>query len=93
MFVSLCQVDLMLPDSSSLKEKRMCLSKIKQRLRNKFNVSVAEVDQNELWQRSTIGIALIANKRGFAEQQIQKVVDFIETQDYVTVLDIQNELL
>ena len=93
MFVGLCQVDLMLPDSSSLKDKRMALSKIKQRLRNKFNVSVAEVDNNDLWQRSTLGIALVANKRGFVEQQIQKITEFIETQDYITVLDIQNELL
>ena len=93
MFVGLCQVDLMLPDSSSLKDKRMALSKIKQHLRNKFNVSVAEVDNNDLWQRSTLGIALVANKRGFVEQQIQKITEFIETQDYITVLDIQNELL
>lgn len=93
MFVSLCQVELMLLKSNSLKEKRMVLSKIKQRLKNKFNISVAEVDHNELWQRSTLGIALVANKRSFAEQQVQKIVNFIETQDYVTVLDMQNELL
>lgn len=93
MFVSLCQIELMLPDSNSLKDKRMALSKIKQRLRNKFNISIAEVDHNELWQRSTLGIALVANKRGFVEQQVQKILNFIDTQDYVTVLDIQNELL
>jgi len=93
MLVSLCQVDLLIPDSNSLKSKRMVVSKIKQRLRNKFNVSVAEVDHNELWQRVTLGIASVANKRRFIDQQVQSIMNFIDEQDYIQVLDHKTEVL
>ncbi len=93
MFVSLCQVDLLIPDSNSLKSKRMVVSKIKQRLRNKFNVSVAEVDHNELWQRVTLGIASVANKRRFIDQQLQSIMNFIDDQDYIEILDHKTEIL
>jgi len=62
MIVGLLTLDLHFPESNSLKDKRWVLRSIKDRIRNKFNVSVAEVGANELWQRSVIGIACVANE-------------------------------
>ena len=55
--VLVSEVQLFLPESHSLKHKRAVLSSLKERLHNRFNVSVAEVDHNDLWQRSTLALA------------------------------------
>ena len=62
MIVGLLTLDLHFPESNSLKDKRWVLRSIKDRMKNKFNVSVAEVGANDLWQRSVIGIACVANE-------------------------------
>ena len=62
MVVGVCQVSLHLPEGQSLKAKRQVLSSLKTRLCNKFNVSVAEIGDQDLWQRSFLGIACIANE-------------------------------
>ncbi|HEC82890.1 MAG TPA: DUF503 domain-containing protein, partial [Firmicutes bacterium] len=53
MVVCTCLVSLHIPDSGSLKAKRLVIRRLKDRIRNKFNVSVAEVDDFDLWQRAT----------------------------------------
>ena len=61
MIVGLLTLDLHIPESNSLKAKRTVIKSLIDRIRNKFNVSVSEVDANNLWQRSVIGISLVAN--------------------------------
>jgi len=56
MNIGVCKVKLRLPENLSLKGKRRVLKSITARVRNKFNVSVAEIDDNDLWQLSTLGI-------------------------------------
>ncbi|MEK7238222.1 MAG: DUF503 domain-containing protein, partial [Nitrospirota bacterium] len=62
MIVGLLSLELHLPESNSLKSKRMIIKSLKDRIRNKFNVSIAEVDANDLWQRSVLGVACVANE-------------------------------
>ena len=64
MTVGLCTVELYLPDGHSLKAKRQVLSSLKARLRDKFNVSVAEVGDLDLWQKAVLAIACVANEAG-----------------------------
>jgi uncharacterized protein YlxP (DUF503 family) len=92
LIVGTCRVSLYIPDSGSLKSKRFVLRSLKDRVRNKFNVSVAEVDDFDLWQRATIGIAVVANKGQFANQVISNVVRMIETDGNLNVIDIQTDL-
>ena len=76
MFVGLLTVEIFIPGSSSLKSKRYVVSSLKDRLRNKFNVSVAE-DANNLWQRTTVSIACVSNKKNHLQETMQKVKDLI----------------
>ena len=60
--VGLCTVELFIPESQSLKDKRQVLLSLKDRLREKFNLSVAEVDGQDLWQKAVLGLACVANE-------------------------------
>jgi uncharacterized protein YlxP (DUF503 family) len=77
MVVGLLSVELHLPGAHSLKEKRMVLRGVKDRLR-KFNVAVAEVDHHDLWQRAGLGIVTIATTSAHADRELAAVADEIE---------------
>lgn len=79
MFVGVCHVTLRLPENSSLKGKRQVLLSISQRLRNKFNVAVAEVGDTERWQIAELGVSCVSNDAAHAHDQLDSVVRFIET--------------
>jgi len=81
-----CEVQLFLPESSSLKDKRGVIKSLKERIHNRFNVSVSEVDQNDLWQRSTLGMAVVSNAAKHADSVLAKTVDFIEQDRRVELL-------
>ena len=90
MFIGCLQVELLIPDSASLKEKRMVLKSIKQRLQNKFNISVAEIDHQNLWQRASLGIAMVSNENGHVSRAMDKILKFIVKHDanYHTPVDV-----
>ncbi len=77
MVVGLLSVELYLPAARSLKEKRMVLRGVKDRLK-KFNVSVAEVEHQDLWQRAGLGIVAISNDQRHVDAELSAVVDEIE---------------
>jgi uncharacterized protein len=92
MFVGILQIDMFLPESDSLKAKRFVLSSIKDRIKNKFNVSIAEVENNDKWQRATLGVAMVANERNFIDQALNKVLNFIDDYDQVEVMEHRIEI-
>lgn len=91
--VALCLVELHLPTVGSLKEKRMVLRSLKERLRRDFNVSVAEVEHQDLWQRATLGIVGIASARGPLEKTFNAVEELIERHAPGEVLGCDVEFL
>jgi len=91
MFVKLLTVDLLIPGCSSLKEKRFVVSSLKARLRNRFNVSVAEVDFQDKWQRSVLAISLVGTDHGTLDGACARVRNFIENDHRVTVADATEE--
>ena len=93
MFIGALQIELIIPDSGSLKEKRMIVKSIKQRLQNKFNVSVAEIDHQDLWQRALLGIAMVANEKRFLNEALDKILTFVDDQDRSQGIDHQIEIL
>jgi uncharacterized protein YlxP (DUF503 family) len=93
MFIGSLQVELLIPGSTSLKEKRMVLTSIKKRLQNKFNVSVAELDHQDLWQRASLGIVTVSNERQFVRGAMDKILNFIDDQDHSQVIDFQIEII
>lgn len=92
MVVGTCTISLHIPDSGSLKSKRWVLRRIKDRVRNKFNVSIAEIDDFDLWQRATLGVAVVSKDGRFANQVISKVIDLVESDGNAHVIDIQTDL-
>ena len=94
MNVGVCRISLRFPENSSLKGKRQVLSSITTRVRSKFNVSIAEVDDHDLWQLSTLGICCISNDKRHTNEVLSKVVNFIESCRFdVEILDYEIEIL
>jgi uncharacterized protein YlxP (DUF503 family) len=93
MFVGLSQFELFIPDSGSLKSKRFVLSSLKARLRNRFNVSVAEVGDTEKWQRVTLGVVTIGNEQRFVDETLAKIYNFVEGESRVQILGYRAEIL
>ena len=94
MNVGVCRLSLRLPENSSLKGKRQVLKSITTRVGNKFNVSVAEVDDHDLWQLATLGICCVSNNKQYTNQVLSKVVDFIVNGRFdVEILDYEIEIL
>lgn len=78
MVVGVCRITLMVPESHSLKEKRMVLRSIKDRTALKFNCAIAEVGDQDNWQSAVLGLAVVANDRRFVEGMLEKIVKYIE---------------
>jgi uncharacterized protein len=82
--VGIARLTLFIADSRSLKDKRMVLRRVKDRLRAKFNLAVAEVEDNDLWQRAVLGLAVVGNERRFVESSLDEVIRFVRGQAEVT---------
>jgi uncharacterized protein YlxP (DUF503 family) len=91
MVAKLLTVDLLIPGCSSLKEKRLVLSSLKTRLRRKFNVSVAEVDHHNKWQRARLAACTVGVDRITVDGCLDKVLKFIERDFRVEITDTQQE--
>ena len=78
MVVGVLRVTLYLADSHSLKEKRGVVRRIKSRVRNEFNVSIAECAAQDVWQTIVLGICQVGSEHGYVEGGLQAVTDFIE---------------
>lgn len=72
------EVEYMIYDVHSLKEKRSIVKRITKRVQNEFNVSIAEIEFEDLWQRTKLGIATVSNEYVHAEKVIQQVIRFID---------------
>jgi len=89
--VAVGTVELHLPDVGSLKGKRHALKGLKEKLRRRFELSVAEVDHHDLWQRATLALAYVSGDSRHANEVISKAVDFIEDNldGYITNVEVE----
>jgi uncharacterized protein YlxP (DUF503 family) len=78
MVVGVCTIDLHIPGNDSLKGKRSVVRKIKERVKNTFNVSIAEVEDLDKLQRAGLGVAFVSNDAGHVHSTLSKVVNFID---------------
>jgi len=94
MNVGVCKLRLRLPENLSLKGKRRVLKSITTQVGNKFNVSVAEVDDHDLWQLATLGVCCVSNNKRHTNEVLSKVVDFVARSRFeVEMLDYEIEIL
>ena len=92
MFIGVCTIEMHIPESGSLKTKRHSLKSLKDRIRTKFNVSVAEVDHNDLWQRASLAVAAVSNDKSYLNQTLDHVLDMVRSVPEVSLLDYHIEI-
>ena len=90
--VGLLVVELHLPDAGSLKDKRMVLRSVKDRLK-KFNVAIAEIEHQDLWQRAQLGVVAISNKSDAVDRALGAVVDEIDRTEPGLIVRTQIDFL
>lgn len=77
MIVGIMVLDLHSNSTHSLKEKRKIVSSMKEKLKNKFNISLIESDYQDLWQKIQVAIAMVANSKTIVEKAFDQIEDFI----------------
>ena len=78
MVVSVLEVEIYMPFSNSLKEKRRIINSIKDRISNKFNVSIAEIDYNDTWRRSKMAFAIVSNNVNYNNRKLLEILRLLE---------------
>ncbi len=79
MVVGVLRLTLVVPGARSLKDKRQALRRIVDRVRARYNVSIAEVGENDVWQRALLGVTAVANEHAFVNEVLDKVVRDVES--------------
>lgn len=89
MLVALQRFDLRIRESHSLKQKRHVVKSLTAAIRQRFNVSVSEVDHQDLWQRATIAVASVAGQEHHLRQVASEIRSFVDTWPAVEVLEVE----
>ena len=93
MVIGLLRVEIHYPESGSLKTKRRTLKSVTDRIRKRFNVSVAEVEYQDLWQRSVLAAVTVNTDRKHADSALSKILDLLEAEGDLQVAGVQTEYL
>lgn len=93
MIVGISTIEIFLPDSKSLKDKRQAVKKIIEKTRAKFNISIAEFSQNNLWQRAKIGFSVVGVKKDHIDMAIENVYNYIESLYIGKIIDTSSEII
>jgi uncharacterized protein YlxP (DUF503 family) len=94
MIVGVCEITLHLPESHSLKDKRQVIKSIMARLRNQFEVAIAEVEANDRWQLAILGVSCVSNDSAHASEILNHVQRYIEeTRPDISITNVETELI
>ncbi len=93
MTVGILRLTLFIPDSNSLKEKRMVLHSLKARLRNNFNVAVNQIGDEDKWQKTTLAVVGVQKSRSDMNSVLSNVVNFIEELKTTDLINYEMELI
>jgi len=91
--VGVLRFDLLIHDCHSLKSKRGCVRQIIARIKNKFDVSAAEVGALDLWQRAEIAVAVVGNDRAVINQKLDHILNFVDRLGAAEVRDHKMEMI
>ncbi|HOC68331.1 MAG: hypothetical protein BWX80_00847 [Candidatus Hydrogenedentes bacterium ADurb.Bin101] len=93
MTIGLLQLDLLLPEANSLKDKRRVLKSLKDRLHNRFNCSVAETEYQDTWRRSRIAVCVVGGETAHVNSQLSSIVAYVEGNGGAVLADYRIEML
>jgi len=91
--VGVCQVDLLIPGNASLKGKRKVLRKIIDRVKNRYNISISEIGDNDLWQRSQLGLSVVGNDSRHINSSLDKIINFIDGMNVAEIIRSEIEII
>lgn len=92
MLVCVVAIKLHIFSVHSLKEKRSIIKSLKEKIKHKFNISVGEVGDHELWQSCELGMAIVGNNKGLLERVMEKMISFIEENGEVEIISLSHEV-
>jgi len=92
MIIVAAMITLIIPENDSLKGKRRVVKSLIERVRHKFDAAVAEVGDNDLWQKAKIGVALVGNDSQLLNSRLQQIMKFMENQYLAEIIDSQVEI-
>jgi hypothetical protein len=93
MVVGILRMELFLCGGpNSLKEKRHIVKKLKDRILSRFDVSIAEVAEQDLWQKSVLGVAFVSGDKTMVESVLQKVISSVESEPAVEIVNVNREI-
>jgi len=92
MLVGVSEIELFVPESDSLKQKRFILESLKKRIRQRFNVSISEIGDTEKWRRVSLGIAIVSNESRFIDKVLSQIVNFIENDGRSEIISYSNTI-
>ena len=93
MLIGVCQIVLLIPGSDSLKGKRFILSGLKKRIRNKFNVSVSETDEQDNHKCSNIGVAMVGTDRQYVNSSLSSLINSFRLFPQIELVDYELDLI
>ena len=93
MTIGVLQLDLLIPGAQSLKDKRRIIKSLKERLRNRYNCSVAEIEFQDMWQRSRVAACIVGNDVRHVNSQLSNVVAYVEANSAAELADYRIEML
>lgn len=93
MVIAVLKIDLFIHGASSLKDKRTVIRGIKDRIGKKFNVSIAELDFQDKWQRAQIGIVQIGSDFNYVEQNMNTIFKILDSNDFAEVIEHSLEFI
>jgi uncharacterized protein YlxP (DUF503 family) len=92
MVAAIARITLFIPDNNSLKGKRKVVKSLIEKVRHRFEASVAEVEDQDLWQKATLGVALVGNDARLLTSRLDQINSFIENQHLAEIVDSHVEL-
>ena len=93
MVIGVCKILLSIDSAFSLKEKRHVIKSVIQRIKSRFNASVAEVDLNDKWKNAVIGISCVSNESAHADSMMANIVNFVENDGRLMMVDYSTEII
>lgn len=93
MIIGICTCEIFIFNANSLKSKRSVVKSIIEKSKNRFNISIAEVGENDKWQKSIIAFSTISNDQKIVEETIEKVINFFDSYSEIEIINIDREIL
>ena len=93
MYIGVITLELAIDHAMSLKDKRAVLNRLKSKIHNKFNVSIAEIDAHDIWNIAILGIAVISNEQRYCNKVLDKIIDHLEVMRDFEIDDFTTEYI